>query len=68
MESVDFSEIIAKTNLEMQRLGLTAEWVREYLKKNYSKRSRLLLTEEELVDFLKYLELEPTPDSNKLES
>ena len=45
----------------MKRLGLTAEWGREYLIKTYGKRSRILLTEEELLDFLRYLESQPDP-------
>ncbi|MEH2443706.1 MAG: hypothetical protein V7K16_26105 [Nostoc sp.] len=56
---VDFFEVLTKTDAEMQRLGLTVEWGREHLIKNYGKRSRTLLTEVELLDFLQYLQSQP---------
>jgi hypothetical protein len=41
----------------MQRLGLKAEWGQKYFTETYnSKRSRIWLTEAELLDLLKYLE------------
>jgi hypothetical protein len=52
---------IAKTDVEMQRLGWTPEQGREYLIKTYGKRSRHLLTDDEVQQFLKYLESQPTP-------
>ena len=61
IEPVDLDNVIAKTNIEMHRLGWTTEQGREYLIKNYGKRSRFLLTQEELLDFLRYLESQPTP-------
>ncbi|EDX77187.1 hypothetical protein MC7420_324 [Coleofasciculus chthonoplastes PCC 7420] len=59
---IDFSEIIARTNVELKRLGWTNQQGRDYLVETYGKRSRQLLTDEELLDFLHHLELEPTPD------
>ncbi|MEQ9483973.1 hypothetical protein [Coleofasciculus sp. F4-SAH-05] len=59
---IDFSEIIARTNVELKRLGWTNQQGRDYLIETYGKRSRQLLTDEELLDFLHHLELEPTPD------
>ncbi|MEH2078211.1 MAG: hypothetical protein V7K57_28080 [Nostoc sp.] len=59
MESVNFAEVIAQTDVEMQRLGWTIDQGREHLKKTYGKRSRTLLTEVELLDFLQYLESQP---------
>ncbi|MEH2072779.1 MAG: hypothetical protein V7K47_32285 [Nostoc sp.] len=56
MEPGNFSEVIAQIDVEMQRLGWTPEKRQEYLKKYYGKRSRTLLTEEELLHFLQYLE------------
>ncbi|MEH2145304.1 hypothetical protein [Nostoc sp.] len=41
----------------MQRLGWTEIQGREHLQKFYGKRSRLLLTEEELDNFLLFLQL-----------
>ena len=61
MEPVNFSEVIAKTDCQMQRLGLTTEQGRDHLIKTYGKRSRTLLTEVELLDFLQYLQSQPDP-------
>jgi hypothetical protein len=60
-EPVDLSDVIAKTDVELQRLGWTAEQGREHLIKTYGKRGRTLLTEEELYSFLKHLESLPDP-------
>ncbi|MEA5580983.1 hypothetical protein VB620_06465 [Nodularia harveyana UHCC-0300] len=60
-EPVDLSDVIAKTDVELQRLGWTAEQGREHLIKTYGKRGRILLTEEELYGFLKHLESQPDP-------
>ncbi|WP_017653476.1 hypothetical protein [Fortiea contorta] len=57
---VDLSDVIAKTDVELQRLGWTPEQGRDHLIKTYGKRGRTLLTEEELHGFLKYLESQPT--------
>lgn len=59
-ESIDLSEVIVKTDIEMERLGWTPHQGREYLIQAYSKRGRTLLTEEELLDFLQHLESIPT--------
>ncbi|RCJ20892.1 hypothetical protein A6V25_05955 [Nostoc sp. ATCC 53789] len=59
MESVNFSEVIAQTDVEMQRLGWTIDQGREHLIETYGKRSRTLLTELELLEFLQYLESQP---------
>ncbi|GBE90872.1 hypothetical protein [Nostoc cycadae] len=61
MEPENLSELIAKTDIEIYRLGWNVEWGRDYLIKTYGKRSRVLLTEEELLEFLRYLEAQPTP-------
>jgi hypothetical protein len=60
-EPVDLSDVIAKTDVELQRLGWTPEQGREHLIKTYGKRGRTLLTEEELYSFLKHLESLPDP-------
>ena len=57
----DFMQIKQKTDLEIQRLGWTKEHGREFLKSHYGKRTRLHLTNEELLQFLQYLESQPTP-------
>lgn len=53
---VDLSDVIAQTDVELTRLGWTSIQGREYLEKNYGKRSRQQLTDEELMSFLLYLE------------
>ena len=60
-----FRDLINQTGEEMQRLGWTELQGREHLWKFYGKRSRLLLTEDELDNFLLYLQLtdSPTPKS-----
>ncbi|WP_335090696.1 hypothetical protein [Nostoc sp.] len=57
----DLSDVIAKTDVEIQRLGWTPEQGREHLIETYGKRGRTLLTEEELHEFLKYLQSQPDP-------
>ncbi|MEO1374868.1 MAG: hypothetical protein AAFW70_11210 [Cyanobacteria bacterium J06635_10] len=59
-EPIDLSDVIAKTDVEIERLGWTPEEGKEYLIQTYGKKGRTLLTEEELLDFLKYLESLPT--------
>ncbi|MGF1936739.1 MAG: hypothetical protein RM347_020525 [Nostoc sp. ChiQUE02] len=61
MEPVNFSEVIAQTDIEIQRLGWTIDQGREHLIKNYRKRSRALLTKVQLLDFLQYLQSQPDP-------
>ncbi|MEH2243763.1 hypothetical protein [Nostoc sp.] len=53
MEPVNSAEVIAQTDVEMQRLGLTSEQGRE--------RSRFLLIDDELHEFLQYLQSQPDP-------
>ncbi|MHC5670457.1 hypothetical protein [Nostoc sp.] len=59
MEPVNFSEVLAQIDVETERLGWIAEQGREYLKRNYGKRSLPLLTYKELLDFLQYLVSQP---------
>lgn len=51
----DFSEVIALTNREMERLGWTKEQGRSYLIATYGKNSRTRLNDQELLSFLDYL-------------
>lgn len=60
-EPIDLSEFIARTNVELKRLGWTNQQGRDYLVQTYGKRSRQLLTDDELLDFLHHLESEPSP-------
>ena len=58
--SIDLSDIIAQTDVELQRLGWDVKQGREFLEKTYGKRSRHDLTDEELLEFLLFLETQPT--------
>lgn len=55
-ESLDFSDIIARTDIELKRLNWTQEQGRDYLLATYGKKSRLHLSDGELLEFLHYLE------------
>ncbi|AMA09250.1 hypothetical protein [Picosynechococcus sp. PCC 73109] len=59
--ALDFSEIIARTDVELKRLRWSSEQGRTYLLETYGKRSRQLLSDDELLEFLRYLESQPTP-------
>ena len=59
---VDFNEIKHKTDIEIKRLGWTKEDGRNFLKSHYGKRTRLHLTDEQLLEFLQHLESLPTPE------
>jgi hypothetical protein len=63
-EGQRLENLMTKTEAEMQRLGWSVEKGREHLVRYYGKRSRLLLTEEELDNFLLYLQLCDTPAPN----
>ncbi|ASC71996.1 hypothetical protein XM38_029500 [Halomicronema hongdechloris C2206] len=58
---IDLSDIIAQTDVELQRLGWTVAQGREYLEATYGKRSRHDLSDEELLEFLLHLEAQPSP-------
>jgi hypothetical protein len=60
-EPVNLSDVIAQTDVHIERLGWTKEQGREHLKKTYGKLGRSLLSEEELLDFLNYLKAQPDP-------
>jgi len=63
-EPIDFSEVIARSNVELKRLNWTNEQGKNYLLQTYGKRSRQLLSDGELIEFLQYLESQPTPTSD----
>lgn len=56
LSNVDRSEDIAKIMVEMGRLGWTRSQGRDHLRKTYGKDTRQDLTDEELMDFLRFLE------------
>ncbi|MEP0754171.1 hypothetical protein NDA03_18285 [Trichocoleus sp. Lan] len=61
-EEMDLSEAMARTTVEIKRLRWTAEQGKDYLKRTYGKRGRSELNQEQLLDFLHYLESLPTPE------
>jgi len=65
---MDSSDIIARTNVELRRLNWTSEQGRKFLGETYGKRSRSLLSDAELLEFLEYLEKQPTPPQNNDQS
>ena len=62
IEEMDFNEIKQKTDIEIKRLGWTKNTGQEFLKSRYGKLSRLHLTDRQLLEFLHYLESQPSPD------
>lgn len=58
---LSFEDIVDQTNIHIKRLGWTNEQGRQYLLQAYGKRSRQLLNDEELLQFLQYLESQPSP-------
>jgi hypothetical protein len=61
VDKIDFLKIVAKTDIELKRLGWTNEQGRDYLLQTYGKRSRFMLTDEKLLEFLDCLKNLPTP-------
>ena len=61
IEAMDFNEIKQKTDIEIKRLSWTKDQGKEFLMSHYGKRSRLHLTDEQLLEFLRYLEKLPSP-------
>lgn len=55
-ETMDFSQIIDQTTFEMKRLGWTQDHGKKYLLETYGKKSRHLLSDQELIEFLQYLQ------------
>lgn len=61
MAAMDFNEIKQKTDIEIKRLNWTKDQGKEFLMTHYGKKSRLHLTDEQLLEFLRYLEKLPNP-------
>ncbi|MGQ9837095.1 MAG: hypothetical protein ACUVRV_03800 [Cyanobacteriota bacterium] len=55
----DLSEIIAQTDVELQRIGWSNKEGREFLENRFRKKSRHQLTDTELREFLQYLKQQP---------
>jgi hypothetical protein len=63
--SMDLSELIAQTNVEMKRIGWMAKQGQDYLQRTFGKRSRQQLDDEELAAFLEFLKSQPTQMANR---
>jgi hypothetical protein len=63
--SMDLSELIAQTNVEMKRIGWMAKQGQDYLQRTFGKRSRQQLDDEELAEFLEFLKNQPTQMANR---
>lgn len=53
---VDFQTLLAKNDADLKYLGLSPQEARQMLIDKYGKRSRHLLTNEELIDFISYVD------------
>lgn len=58
---VDHSELIARIGVSIKRLGWNNKQGSDYLQRTYGKKTRHDLTDEELLEFLEYLESLPNP-------
>lgn len=56
----DLSDIIAQTDVEMQRIGWGRKEGQEFLERRFQKKSRHQLNEAELREFLRYLKQQPS--------
>lgn len=61
-QPMDLSDVIAQTSVELRRLNWSNAQGRSYLEQAYGKRSRQQLTDEELLEFLHYLQAQPLAD------
>ncbi|BDM78138.1 hypothetical protein [Acaryochloris marina] len=59
---LDLSDIIAQTDVELKRLGWTSTQGRQHLQQTYNKRSRQHLTDQELLEFLDFLQSQANID------
>ncbi|WP_414573358.1 hypothetical protein [Nostoc sp. CCY 9925] len=59
------AQLLSQTDAQMQRLGWTVAQGKEHLQKYYGVRSRLQLNEEELDNFLLFLQLTDAEESPK---
>ncbi len=59
-EPIDLSELIALTDVEMERVGWSKKRGQAHLKQIYGKQTRAELDEEQLLEFLHYLRALPS--------
>ncbi len=62
-DAEEYKDLMAQTDVEVKRLGWDRHQGREYLLETYGKRSRHLLTNKQLREFLEYLKAQPEPQA-----
>ena len=60
---VYWDDLIRQIDAQMERIGWTVERGRQYLLNKYGVRSRLLLSDEQVFEFLDFLKSQPTRQS-----
>ena len=66
LKFLDYLETLSQTTHEIKRLGWNKDQGRQgrdYLQRTYGRPTRAELNEEELLEFLHYLESQPTPEN-----
>ncbi len=58
---VYWDDLIRQIDAQMERIGWSVERGRQYLLNKYGVRSRLLLSDEQVFEFLAFLQTQPTP-------
>lgn len=58
-EPIDLTPLFLQIEDEMERIGWTREQGRKHLMRVYNKKSRQQMTDDELMDFLAYLQVHP---------
>ncbi len=56
---LEWEDLIATTDSELERLGWTTEQAVDYLKETYGYSSRQLLSDEQILDFIRALQAMP---------
>jgi hypothetical protein len=59
-EPVDLSELIALTDVEMERIGWSKKRGQSHLKRTYGKQTRAELNEDQILEFLHFLKALPS--------
>lgn len=54
---IDLSDALLKIDVTLKRLGWSSDHEKDYLERTYNKKSRQLLTDAEVLEFQKYLEV-----------
>ncbi len=58
---LDYLKLFVKTTVQLKRLGWNSAMGKDYLLQTYNQKARSMLSYEQLLEFLNYLESQPTP-------